>query len=171
MEKIKRKIKLFWTQNGKPLLQILGVILLIILAIQAANQYVIMQNKSEKTLEYQQQKKKSNNTKVDKNYIDKFIKYCNENNVNEAYKMLSKNCKMEKYPSVEIFRDKYISKIFQYKRDYKIDEEENNYKITFFEDALQSGKIENRGYIEDIYHIEEDVLEGKCININLYNNI
>ena len=47
MEKIRRQIKLFWTQNGKLLLQIVGISALVILVIQGLNQFAILQNQDE----------------------------------------------------------------------------------------------------------------------------
>lgn len=177
MEHIRREIKLFWARNGKPLLQIIGFILLVIMVIQGLNQYTILSNKekAEQELETKEQreteKKKQEDIKEDKEFISKFIDYCNKNNIEEAYQMLSTKCKEKKYLSIKNFKEKYINKIFGDKKDFEITlKEDNIYKIVFLEDILQAGKIENRRKIEDYYRIEEDVLGNKTITINLYNN-
>ena len=174
MEKIRREIKLFWTRNGKLLLQIIGSISLVILVIQGANQYVIMQNKQKEkeTLahkeEREQEKIKQN---IDKEYINVFLDYCKNDRIEEAYNMLSENCKKEKYPTIDFFKKNYINKIYNYKREYQITLQNDIYKITFLEDILQSGKVENRKQLVDYYSVNEDVLGEKTIIINLYNNI
>lgn len=177
MEKIRREIKLFWTRNGKLLLQIIGSIALVILIIQGANQYVIMQNKQKEkeTLshkeEREQEKIKENTNNQYKEYISTFLDYCNNEKIEEAYKMLSENCIKEKYQTIDIFKKNYINKIFNYKKEYQITLQNDIYKITFLEDILQAGTVENRKQLEDYYSVNEDVLGEKSININIYNNI
>lgn len=178
MEKIRREIRLFWTRNGKLLLQIIGTIALIILAIQGLNQYTILKNKeeAEKKLinqeKIEKEKKKKKEIEKDKETISKFINYCNEKKINEAYKMLSEDCKKTKYLTITDFEEKYIKKIFEYKKDYEISLQENNtYKIVFLEDILQAGSTEKRNKLEDYYSIKEDVLGDKTININLNDSI
>lgn len=173
MEEIKRNIKLFWASNGKSLLQFLGIVVLVILIIQGLNQYTIAQNKQKAQQKQQNQEQRIQKTtdKSNKEYITKFIEYCNEGKIEEAYKMLSETCKKEKYPTIESFKNNYINKLFTVKRDYNITAEDENYKIAFLEDLLQAGDTENRKQIEDYYKVEDDVLEDKTIYINLYNNI
>jgi len=178
MEKIRREIRLFWTRNGKSLLQIIGVIFLIISVIQGLNRYTILQNeeKQEKLLATQEQREKEKLQKEKdkdyKNIISTFINCCNNKDIEIAYNMLSKTCKQDKYSTVKEFEEKYINKIFDNKKDCKIILKENKiYKILLLEDILQSGTIENRKQVEDYYSIEEDVLGNMTININLYNSI
>lgn len=178
MEKIRREIRLFWVRNGKLLLQIIGVIVLIILVVQGLNQFTIINNKAkeEELLATQEerenqkiQKKKENEYK---NLILTFVDYCNNKEIDKAYEMLSGTCKKEKYPTHNEFEEKYINKVFKQKKDCEIDILQNNvFKVVLLQDILQAGTIENREKIEDYYSVEEDVLENKSININLYNNI
>lgn len=175
MEKIRREIRLFWTRNGKLLLQIIGSIALVILVIQGANQYVIMQNKQKETSAYKEEKEhekiKDNTDKEYKEYISVFLDYCKNDRIEEAYNMLSENCKKEKYPTIDFFKKNYINKIYSYKREYQITLQNDIYKITFLEDILQAGTVENRKQLVDYYGLNEDVLGEKSININIYNNI
>lgn len=178
MEKIRREIRLFWTRNGKLLLQIIGVIALIILVIQGLNQYTILQNKEKsKKMEATQEQRKQEQIQRKKNgeyksLISTFINYCNNEKIDEAYNMLSETCKQEKYLTITNFKENYINKVFDRKKDCEITLQENNiFKIIFWEDLLQAGTIANRKQIEDYYMIEEDVLGNKTIYINLYHNI
>lgn len=177
---IDRKIRLFFVSYGRLLLECIGIIVLIIFIIQSLNKYVAQQNKENKLTEEEvilqqqkkeEEKKEAKETKEDKDYIKKFIDYCNEGNKKEAYKMLSQQCKEDKYPTIESFEKNYVSKIFINKKDYEITKEGNIYKVFFLEDILQAGTIENRQKIEDYYSIYEDIVGEKSINIDVYNNI
>lgn len=91
--------------------------------------------------------------------IDNFLKYCSEGNEEEAYKLLSEECKEEMYPSREIFIDKYCKDKFTEDRKYSFQSWLANkpyiYKIKIFEDMLATGKA-NTEYIEDYYTIVEE---------------
>ena len=172
MEKIKRKIKLFFVSYGRLLFEIIGGIALIIFIIQSLNQYTISQKKEiikelEATQgEREKEKKKTEDIQENKDFISRFIDYCNDRNIEEAYNMLSDSCKQKQYTTIKKFKDKYINKIFDSKYDYEITlHEENKYKIIFLEDILQAGTIENRKQKEYYYTIEEDVLGNKTINL------
>ena len=176
MEKIRREIKLFWTRNGKSLLQIIGFIAIVILIIQALNKYTILKNEYENSkIDYEQiekEKIQKRNEKEDKDFIVSFVDYCNNKDVKKAYDMLSEECKQTKYSTIEQFEQKYLNKVFNNKKDCEIVLQQNNiYKIIFLKDILQSGALENRDDLQDYYTIKEDVLGNKTININLYNNI
>ena len=177
MEKIRREIKLFWTRNGKLLLKIIGVIILIIFCVQSANEVAKMKNKQEEeyllknkeNIERERLKKEKQQEYIE--YISEFLDKCINKQIKEAYEMLSEECKEKKYSTIESFKINYIDKIFNHKREYKITQEGESFKVTFLEDILEAGKLENREKIEDYYCVEEDVLEVKRISINLYSNI
>ena len=44
--------------------------------------------------------------------IDQFIRYCNAKKINEAYDLLSDNCKKYVYPNKDIFEKNYVNKIY-----------------------------------------------------------
>jgi len=52
------------------------------------------------------------------NIIEDFFRLCNEANVEEAYKLLSVDCKEELYPTIQDFITKYYNRIFTEKRSY-----------------------------------------------------
>lgn len=173
MEKIRREIKLFWTRNGKSLLQILGFIAVVILIVQTLNELAkVKDNTNISEIDYEQKYIQQEKQNEDKKIILMFIEYCNSSNLLQAYEMLSEECKIRQYPTIEEFKEKYINKVFTTKRDCKITwQQENIYKITFLKDILQTGTLENIEDIEDYYGIKEDVFGNKTLNINLYSNI
>ena len=82
--------------------------------------------------------------KLDKdtsNIIKTFINYCNTGNPEQAYKLLSDDCKQLLYPSLESFKEKYYNKIFNTKKLYSCQAMVNHdnyytYQINFTEDIL-----------------------------------
>lgn len=113
------------------------------------------------------------------NLIDSFLTYCKENNVDEAYKLLSSDCKRLLYPTKEIFEENYCKGKFKNEKwDYSFQSWTTKnayiYRIKFFEDMLSTG-IANKTYIEDYYSIikEENTyklgINGYVGRVN-YNN-
>lgn len=47
------------------------------------------------------------------NLIKEFVDLCNKNNANEAYNMLSNECKENIYPNIETFTKNYIETVFK----------------------------------------------------------
>ena len=166
MENIKRKIRLFFITYGRLLFYIIGAIALVILVIQGLNSIVVEQNSkkmsnvnSEEIIKIQNQKQEM---KVDKEYISKFIDYCNEGKIEEAYEMIEEECRMQKYPSIEKFKELYINKVFYIKQEYSIKKIDSQiYQVTYMEDSLQLGTVKDRRQIEENYQIIEDVLGNK----------
>ena len=95
MEKIRREIKLFWIRNGKPLLKIVGIIIGIIFIIQLLNEYAKVQNETEEEERVQKiedhQKGQIEKQKIEENkkIISTFLDYCQNNEIINAYEMLS----------------------------------------------------------------------------------
>lgn len=174
MEKLRRSLKIFWTEHGTPILFWTLVIIGIIIIVQGLNALAIKKEAS---------KQKNNNiisnnsevkvisakeNKENEELIEKFINHCKENKLEEAYSLLSENCKKDLYPTIHTFSNQYYKKFFASKKDTEIQYDSNNvYKITFYDDILESGKIENRKNIIDYYKIEQEVIEKKIyINFN-----
>lgn len=96
--------------------------------------------------------------------IKNFIDVCNNGSVEEAYNMLSMQCKEEVYPTQDMFYDEYFSKIFDSKKSYDITAwmESNNitYKINFMSDLLATGKQDEETF-EDYYTVVYENGEDK----------
>lgn len=105
------------------------------------------------------------------NIINNFIDFCNNGDIENAYKILSKECKEKLYPTIDDFEDKYFNKIFNNKKSYNIqawisEGSYNTYKIDLKEDMLSTGNA-NSALIEEYYTIVyED--GGYKLNINNY---
>lgn len=164
MEKIKRKLRLFFVSYGRLTLFIIGIILLIVFVVQLLNGFSIIVN-SNNTLSnikdsnqeiIQNENEKEN---IQKEYIAKFIDYCNEGNIEKAYEMLSERCKADKYNTVEKFNEKYVKEVFDiFVCNYKIKKNEDIYEVKLIQDMLVTGK-ENSEKIEK-YKFDL-VLDGK----------
>lgn len=102
--------------------------------------------------------------------IDKFISFCSEGKVEDAYNMLSEGCKEELYQSSkENFANNYIKQVFNTKKTYHIQSwivgEGYTYKVTFLDDILATGRNEHE--IVDYYTIVYENDEYR-LNINSY---
>ena len=117
---IKRNVRLFFVSYGKLLFEILFVIALIILGLQYLNKKVA----EPKQVSAQINIENTNNVQniqQDKNIISTFLEYCKNNQVQEAYAMLSENCKKEKYNSIDLFNKNYMQKYFHIDiEEYKV---------------------------------------------------
>ena len=173
MENLRRKIKLFWLDHSGPIKLYTIIILGVICAVQFLNNVAIDYNdymgieKDTNTKEVQKIEDKEENTK-NINLIKKFTNYCLEGKIENAYSLLSKDCKDIKYPTIEEFKNNYYNLIFNKKLNIEVesDKEKNLYKVIFYEDILESGKIENRENITQFYKIKEEN-ETKKIFINI----
>lgn len=103
--------------------------------------------------------------------IIKFIDLCNNGQVQEAYELLSKDCKEVLYPTAEDFTKKYYNKIFSKKKSYiyqawTSQSGRYTYRIDFTEDMLITGKVASNSIV-DYYTVEKDNDSYK-ININKF---
>lgn len=99
--------------------------------------------------------------------IDQFITYCNEKELENAYNMLSDECKKVLYQDVNKFKTLYYDKAFNGKSKSVGIENwiGNTYKIKINEDIMSTGKISNSS-LQDYYTIVQDQNGNKKLNIN-----
>lgn len=103
--------------------------------------------------------------------INSFIDYCNRNDIENAYKILSKDCKEELYPTLEKFKDNYVKIIFEsFKMHemqlWKVYGNRYTYSVKLEEDILATGNTQS-GHIQEYYTVvEED--NKKKLNINSF---
>ena len=102
--------------------------------------------------------------------INQFVQLCNEGNVNEAYNMLSDECKEEVYPSLDSFRNNYYNTIFNGQRkNISVENWVNNiYKVIFENDALSTGVYTQEGTIQDYITVARNENNELRLNINNY---
>lgn len=101
--------------------------------------------------------------------IDNFISFCNNGNLQEAYDLLTQECKEEMYPSIENFQESYYNQIFGNGRKNVSVENwiDNIYKVNMNEDFLSTGNYSKENTIQD--HITVVEKDGQYqLNINGY---
>ena len=107
--------------------------------------------------------------KKDTDTIEKFLNYCNNQKIEEAYNMLTDECKEELYPAKEDFKTYYYGDIFNGEKI--IFEVENwindTYKVDIVPDMLSTGKS-NNGFSKQDYITVKKVNDEYKLNINNY---
>ena len=126
-------------------------------------------NKSYSIISGETVKEETNKENTD--IINSFIGYCNNEEIEKAYEILSNNCKQKLYPTIDEFKDKYYNIIFNNKKSYDIQSWVSNgkyytYKINLKENILSTGNA-NSSSIEDYYTIVYESGSYK-LNINSY---
>ena len=95
--------------------------------------------------------------------IEEFISYCNNGNLEQAYNLLTEDCKQELYPNLNQFKTLYYDKIFS-ENIKKVATIENwmldTYVVTISNDIMATGGISSNA-VQDYITVEEydDVLK------------
>lgn len=109
---------------------------------------------------------------INKNIIDNFFQYCKNGEDEQAYNLLTENCKELFFNTLQDFRVNYIDKIISsnMKYDYELwnSSRYNVYRIKIYEDMLSTGKVSN-SYKEDFFTIVNEKNQTK-LNINSFIN-
>ena len=104
--------------------------------------------------------------------IKSFFDYCNNGKIEEAYNLLSEDCKKELYPNVNIFREQYYNRIFTESKMYNrtlwiSDGNKNTYRLEIIGDILATGNKEAMP-IAEYYTV---VYENEEYKLNVSNYI
>ena len=101
--------------------------------------------------------------------IEKFINFCNEKKLDEAYNMLTEECKNEMYTSVNIFEQAYYNNVFNgEEKSCNIENWTGDiYKVNIVGDMLATGKS-NNGYTKQDYITVKKEENNYKLNINNY---
>lgn len=180
------KIIRYWNQNREKIIIVIAIIAFFIIVMQVINGIlknrnrfagntdinktvdVTKPNKSEITGQELTEKVTETNT----NLIKEFVTYCNSQEVQKAYDLLSIDCKAEYGNDINVFKNNYLNKIFDNAKTYKLDlmgsiSGTHTYKITYYkEDLLATGGVSNNN-IEDYITIIKENNENK-INISSF---
>lgn len=101
--------------------------------------------------------------------IDRFIKYCNNEETEEAYELISDDCKEEIFPTIQDFINLYYNNIFKITKTYKMQNwSGNTYKIEYKNSLLATGGIETDEFIRDYITVEQN---GEDLKLNINNYI
>ncbi len=167
-----RKLRLFY-QNYKEKIWIsIGMIALVLVLIRLANNNI--QKENEETIENVTSEVRNNisyapsqsiisdssiseeNAEENINIIENFIDFCNNNQIEEAYNLLSTDCKEELFPTVEDFYNNYYKDIFTEKKSFDTELWGNSgivtYRIKILSDIMATGIVSDE-FIEDYYSI------------------
>lgn len=165
----KRDIKLYFIEHSTPI--IFYSILAVVVIVGMKGLSYILQKRNDNEIENNLVQEERKENIQYKKIVNKFVTYCKNDELEDAFNMLSSECKEELYPTIEIFKSEFIEKDINIKNDIEVSNTENSeiYTIDILEDSLTSGKIENREANKKIYCklIEEN--EEVKIYVN-YNN-
>lgn len=111
----------------------------------------------------------SNTNTQNNQLITQFMTFCNAGQLEQAYNLLSKDCKQYLFPDVKSFKTIYYDKVFNKKRELKTELWNNQkgsytYRVTIVNDVLAEGGYDSAS-IEDYYTIVTENGEKK-LNIN-----
>ena len=163
----------WYNQNRKMIWLIILTIIGVIALIQTLNNYYKNNPKDESsstnsTTTYNKSnysvvsRENINETTSEKsnNLIETFFDYCNSGKIENAYNLISIECKEELYPTVDEFKTKYYNRIFTEKKSYDdilwiSSRGRNVYRVKIMADLLSSGQKDNMP-IEDYYTITSE---------------
>lgn len=176
------KIIRFINRNRRMIIWAIAAIIFVLLLIKVLNNISIKgtqkSTESNNNLTRQERKSKDSiitdtkisNDKVKENYklITEFVDFCN-NDAQQAYDLLTEECKENLYPNIEEFNKNYINVVFKEKKEVDIQSWIENgkkytYLVKFYGDSITTGNVEDKKY-EDYITIDE---EKQKININRY---
>lgn len=184
------KLMRFYNQNRKTIWRILAGILIVFGLLQLINAW-----SKKKTEKKQSEYEKPQTTNVQYNdisleteksvvsgdkisdkqkdmikVIDKFFKYCNEQKIQEAYDLLTEECKDELYSSLQVFYETYYKEVINgEKKNISVENWVNDtYKVKISEDFLSTGKYSEENTIQDYITIKKDDNNEYKLNINGY---
>lgn len=176
------KIIRFINRNRRMIIWAIAAIIFVLLLIKVLNNISIKgtqkSTESNNNLTRQERKSKDSiitdtkisNDKVKENYklITDFVNFCNTD-VQQAYDLLTEECKENLYPSIEEFNKNYINVVFKEKKEADIqswikNNEKYTYLVKFYGELITTGNTKDKEY-EDYITIDE---EKQKININRY---
>lgn len=90
----------------------------------------------------------------DSNLVNTFLNFCNNEKIEEAYNLISDECKEEKFPTLEIFKNNYYNDIFAKKRECNLQSWISNndyivYKARYTNDMMATGTYDETNIYQD----------------------
>lgn len=176
------KIRSFYNQNRKTIWISILVLILIIVILQILNNLAKKDNKNSSSNKMattvnnsysviSQSNLDSNSATSINNIIDTFFEYCNNGKIDEAYSLLSNECKEELFSTKQDFINNYQANLFKTKKIFDsqawiTSDIGETYKIAISEDILSSGNS-NENYTDQFFTAVKQGDEYK-LNINDY---
>ncbi len=100
------------------------------------------------------------------NLIDTYFNYCNNGQYEDAYNLLTEDCKNVNYPTIEQFKG-YIDEVFNHKKKiyniqaYSIVKNKYIYNVRILDDILATGTTDGYSYYEEKFVLTEENGEMK----------
>lgn len=182
------KLRRFFYQNKYQIFKVLGIIAFILIVIQLIN-FLVRKNDNNKI-----SNTVSNTTKVSENNkgvistksavtgseiskkdldeattaINNFVDYCNKQDFEKAYDLITDECKKKLFKNVNEFKTTYYKNLFNgEKKNCTIENwVRNTYRVNFTGDILATGKDD--GSVQQDYITVKEVDDGYKLNINNY---
>ncbi len=177
------KLKRYWNQNRRKIIIFISAIVFIIALTQALNNLLSQRRQTYTSREDRIENKQPNQSLItgekvpqqitvqNNNIIKQFVNYCNDKQIQNAYNLLSDDCKEEFYNDINTFIDNYYNKIFSTQKTYKIElwlkgTSGYTYQVQYYEDnLLATGGSSLENNIEDYITVIAENGEKK-INVN-----
>ena len=175
-------IKRMIDKNYKLIWYIVIAIVFVLFMIKAFNTYYENDEQIKKAQLIENQKKEDKTEVIEKVYnitsnsieetMDSFVNYCNTRELENAYKMLTQECKDAMFPTLEHFEKIYVNKIYKIKRKYELERwtTEGNksiYLVSLYGDILATGGVEN--LVKEYYTFVK--LDNGIYRLNINNYI
>ena len=169
------KLIKFWNQKRKHIILAVGVIAFVIIVIQILNG-VARENNNNKEISTLDNKLPTQSivgkgsvseeeTIENVKIIENFIKNCNEGKTQEAYNMISEECKEVLYPTLEKFEKSYYQNMFGKRRIASIKNYmDYTYLVDLYEDVMASGNMDDANCVQDYITIVD---KGEDLKLNI----
>lgn len=177
-------IRRFINQNNKLIMYVIFSIIFILLIIKSLNSYyeqeeqkklqnITQNNNGQVTNNISStdtENHEENNVDTIESVMKEFVQYCNNNEIQKAYDMITDECKNAMYNTVEQFENKYVKNVFNEKKEYSMTKWAENtnsttYQIKLIGDILATG---GEGKISQEYYTFVKTDETYKINVNNY---
>ena len=164
-----------YNRNRKKIWSIIGITVAIYVMIHIINNYLgqSLYDESNVIISYNDDNMYKTNYSVISDYqedenvnkeninvIKEFINYCNQGNVEEAYRLLSLDCKEAVCPTIDDFKNGYYNENFMQTKTYKLqlwisNDTRYTYRVELINDMLATGGKTNIRKV-DYYTITKD---------------
>lgn len=184
------QLKRYYNQNRKKIWGIIIIIAFAFAILQLANFFAKRQNEQAiqkavtqqrvadntvNTIDGTNTSQSSSNTQASKSStetdtIKQFVSYCNKKDLENAYNMLTNECKEQMFSDIETFERIYYNSAFENKaKDAVINNWSNHtYLVYLRESALSTGKVSDENQNGDYITVVKDDESNYKLNINSY---
>ena len=169
-------------QNHKLIIFIIVGIVFILFLIKSLNTFYENEEKRKKAELIEKNNQTTQTPEITDDYystesnsiektIISFINYCNKRELENAYKMLTEECKKAMFSNIEEFERIYINNVYNIQREYEMvkwytNGNKHTYQVKLFGNILATGDPNN--YKEEYYTFIEDDNGNYKLNINNY---